>query len=426
MPQIAVLGLGYAGLPVALAFARAFPGTLGFDVDRERVRGLAEGRDESGEADPELLAALTASGAARWTDDPARLAQADFYVVCVPTPIDAARRPDLEALRAVSRTVGAVLSRGDVVVYQSTVYPGATEEVCGPLLAEVSGLELGVDFTLGYAPERINPGDPEHGFADVVKVISAQDEPTLRRLEETYGAVVHAGLHRAESIRVAEAAKLLENVQRDLNIALMNELAVICDALGIETSAVVDAAATKWNFHRYRPGLVGGHCVGVDPYYLTAKAEELGLAPEVVLAGRRTNDAVPGFVVRRTLALLDGAGVDLRGARVAVLGAAFKPNVGDPRNSRVPELVAGLRGAGCEVLLHDPRVRPAELRREAGLELEPAAALEGVQAVLLAVPHRGLDELALALVGGGARVLVDVLGGIDPSRLPAHVAYWRL
>ncbi len=421
--RIAVVGLGYAGLPVALAFARRFPGTIAYDVDAERVRRLAAGEDPAGEAGEEELRAAELL----WTHDPADLAPADFYVVCVPTPIDAQRRPDLSALRAASETVGRVLRRGDVVVYQSTVYPGVTEDVCAPLLARASGLAPGGGFGLGYAPERINPGDPEHGFAGVKKVVAAGDEATLRLLGAVYGAVVPAGIVPVASIRVAEAAKLLENVQRDLNIALMNELALLCDRMGLDTRAVIDAAATKWNFHRYHPGLVGGHCVGVDPYYMTAKAEELGLAPEVVLAGRRINNRMGRFVGEKTAELLRAGGVDPAGARVAVLGAAFKPDVGDPRNSRVPELVAALRELGAEVLVHDPRVDPVALARETGLSHAARERLAGADAVVLACPHRGLPELALELLRErSSRLLVDVLGAVDPGRVPPGVRHWRL
>jgi UDP-N-acetyl-D-galactosamine dehydrogenase len=422
-PRIAVLGLGYAGLPVALAFARRFRGTLAFDVDRERVRRLAAGDDASVEVgEAELRAADL-----RWTSDPAHLAGADVFVVCVPTPIDPAQRPDLSALRAASRTVGGVLGRGGLVVYQSTVYPGATEEVCAPLLERASGLAAGSDFGLGYAPERINPGDAEHGFAAVKTVVAAGDEATRARLVALYGAVVPAGVVPVSSIRVADAAKLLENVQRDLNIALMNELALLCDRMGIDTRAVIDAAATKWNFHSYHPGLVGGHCVGVDPYYMTAKAEELGLAPEVVLAGRRINNRMGRFVGEKTAELLRAEGVEPAGARVIVLGAAFKPDVGDPRNSRVPELVQALRGRGAEVLVHDPRVDPAALLRETGLAHAGREQLQGADAVVLACPHRGLDDLSLSLLEPGrTRVLVDVLGKVAPGRVPPGVRLWRL
>jgi len=423
MPRIAVLGLGYAGLPVVLAFARRFAGTVAFDVDAERVRALASGTDPSGETAPDELLGLDVA----WTSDPAALEPCDVFILCVPTPIDDARRPDLGPLVSACEIAGAALAPGALVVVQSTVYPGATEEVCGPALARASGLTAGRDFALAHAPERINPGDPAHGFKNVSKLVAAQDERALRRVVELYEAVIDADVVPIASLKVAETAKLLENVQRDLNIALMNELALLCDRLDVDTRAVIDAAATKWNFHRYQPGLVGGHCVGVDPYYLTAKAEELGLAPEVVLAGRRINNRMGEFVAEKTLALLRAAGVDPAGARVAVLGAAFKPDVADPRNSRVPELVRALRAAGAEVRVHDPRVPPAALARETGLEHADEPALEGAAAVVLATPHRGLDGLALRLASGAqARVLVDVGGVLDPGAVPPGVRLWRL
>ena len=422
-PTIAVLGLGYAGLPVALALGRRYPGTLAYDVDSERLARLAAGEDPAAEFSPRDLeeAGLV------WTDDPAALGQAGLYILCVPTPIDADRRPRLDAVLAAAETVGRVLSPGDVVVLQSTVYPGVTEEVLGPALGRASGLAPGVDFHLGYAPERINPGDAEHAFERVVKVVAAPDGGTLGLLREVYGAVVEAGVYPLTSIRVAETAKLIENVQRDLNIALMNELSRICHALDIDTAEVLDAAATKWNFHRYHPGLVGGHCVGVDPYYLTAKAEELGLKPEVILAGRRVNHGMGSWVGERVASLLGEVSVQPRGATVAVLGAAFKPDVADARNSRVPELVSALEAAGCRVLVHEPRVDPRDLRREAGLEGVQATRLAGADAVVLAVPHRGLADLALSLVGPGqAALLADVQGAIDPAAVPPGVRLWRL
>jgi UDP-N-acetyl-D-galactosamine dehydrogenase len=421
--RIAVLGLGYAGLPVALAFGRRFAGTVAFDVDSERVRRLASGEDPAREFSAQELGSVPLE----FTADPVALAAADIFLVCVPTPIDEREEPDLSALREASQTVGRALRKGSVVVYQSTVYPGVTEEVCTPLLERASGLCAGADFGIGYAPERINPGDPEHAFERVRKVVSAGDPATLALLVELYQAVIPAGVVPVSSIRVAETAKLLENVQRDLNIALMNELALFCDRLGLDTRAVIDAAATKWNFHRYHPGLVGGHCVGVDPYYMTAKARELGLAPEVVLAGRRINNRMGRFVGERTLELLRALGIAVPGARVAVLGAAFKPDVADPRNSRVPELVQVLVERGIEALVHDPRVEPRALLAETGLVHVERGALANLQGVVLACPHRGLPELALELVGEDrVRLLVDVLGAVAPSRVPPGVRLWRL
>ncbi len=422
--KIAVVGLGYVGLPVAVAFAKKFPGTLGFDVDSAKVERLRQGIDTTGEVDSGDLR----SSGLEVTDDPARLRQADFFIVAVPTPIDAYHRPDLRALEAASRTVGKALDRGDIVVYESTVYPGVTEEVCGPILERESGLKSGVDFKLGYSPERINPGDKEHTFERIVKVVSAQDAESLEVVASVYGAVVEAGVHKASSIQVAEAAKVIENTQRDLNIALMNELALIFDRLGVDTQEVLDAAATKWNFLRFQPGLVGGHCIGVDPYYLTTKAEQVGIHPQVILAGRRINDGMGSFVAARTVKELVMAGRTLNGARIAVLGLTFKENVPDIRNSRVPDIVQELRQYGAEVLIHDPLADPEEVRREYGLELTPAEGLTDLDAVIFAVPHQGLEDLALSLCNGraNATVLTDVKAALDRSRVPEGVYYWRL
>jgi UDP-N-acetyl-D-galactosamine dehydrogenase len=313
-------------------------------------------------------------------------------------------------------------------VYESTVYPGVTEDVCGKILEDVSGLSRGRDFKLGYSPERINPGDPSHTLERTVKVVAAQDAETLALLAELYGAIVPAGVHRAPSIQVAEAAKVIENVQRDLNIALMNELAILFDRLGLPSRAVLDAAATKWNFHRYHPGLVGGHCIGVDPYYLTTKAESVGLHPQVILAGRRVNDEMGRFVAAKCVKLLIQRCAKVSGARVAVLGIAFKPDVGDVRNSRVPDIVEELRAYGVDVLVHDPLAEPAEVAEEYGIELASPSALEGLDAVVLATPHRELVPLAPRLGGGatGARLLLDVLGRVEPREVPPGVTHWSL
>ena len=422
MRKIAVLGLGYVGLPVALAFARRFPGTVGFDVDAAKVEALRRGRAPGGEVEPEELAGT----ALELTSEPARLLSCDFYVVAVPTPIDSLKKPDLGALEAASRTVGSVLSKGDIVVFESTVYPGATEEVCGRILEERSGLRAGVDFHLGYSPERINPGDPEHSFEKITKVVSADTKEALEVVSSCYGAVVDAGLHQAPSIRVAEAAKVIENVQRDLNIALMNELALLFDRMDLDTRAVLEASGTKWNFHAYRPGLVGGHCIGVDPYYLTTKAESIGFHPQVILAGRRINDGMGLFVASRAVKLLIERGHPVRNARVAVLGISFKANVKDLRNSRVPDIVRELEEHGIEVLVHDPLADPGEAEREYGIALKDAADLVDLHAVVLATPHQGLPQLAVELTRGNPDVLVDVGWGVDPDELEPTVRYWRL
>ena len=424
--RIAVVGLGYVGLPVALAFARRFPGTVGFDVDEGRIEELQRGEDRTGEVDPDGLAKIPIT----FSSDPASLHGATCFVVAVPTPIDGGRRPDLSALRSATRTVAKALTKGAVVVYESTVYPGVTEEICAPLLAEISGLQGGgVDFAVGYSPERINPGDREHTLERVVKVVSGENAATLARVAAMYRAIVPAGVHEASSIKVAEAAKVIENTQRDLNIALMNELALIFDRLDIRTADVLAAAGTKWNFLRFVPGLVGGHCIGVDPYYLTAKAEEVGIEPQVILAGRRINDGMGAFVARRLVKMLASAGTLGTGARVGVLGLTFKENVPDLRNSRVPDIVKELREFGITPLVHDAMAEPAEAQREYGITLSPLSALVDLDALVLAVTHDEYlnDEAttwATRLRAGG--VLVDVKSALDRTKLPPTARYWSL
>jgi UDP-N-acetyl-D-glucosamine/UDP-N-acetyl-D-galactosamine dehydrogenase len=422
--KIAVIGLGYVGLPVALAFARKFP-TVGFDINTRRVDLLSRGRDDTGEVSEEELRAsrlrLTTS-----IDD---LRGVTFFIVAVPTPIDSNYRPDLRPLVSASETVGKVLEKGAVVVFESTVYPGVTEEVCAPVLERVSKLKAGVDFKLGYSPERINPGDREHTFERITKVVSGQDGPTLDRVASAYGAVVTAGVHRASSIKVAEAAKVIENTQRDLNIALMNELALIFDRLGIRTKDVLDAAATKWNFLRFSPGLVGGHCIGVDPYYLTTKAEELGYQPQVILSGRRINNGVGAYVAQRTMKMLSRAGVPLSQAKVGILGLTFKENVPDLRNSRIPDIVNELREFGLKPLVHDPMGSPEEAREEYGVHLCEWSELAALDALVLAVPHRQYMEMPtrglLGLVRDGG-VVVDVKSVLDPGVVERGLTYWSL
>ncbi|HET6612030.1 MAG TPA: nucleotide sugar dehydrogenase [Kofleriaceae bacterium] len=422
---IAVVGLGYVGLPVALAFARKLP-TLGFDIRAERVRALREHRDVTGEVATNELAGSSLT----LTSDPDRLAEATFFIVAVPTPIDGNNRPDLEALRSASRTVGRALRPGAVVVYESTVYPGVTEDICAPILAAESGLPRGPNgFSLGYSPERINPGDRTHTFEKIMKVVSGEDAATLDRVADAYAHVVTAGVHRAPSIKVAEAAKVIENTQRDLNIALMNELALIFDRLGIRTRDVLDAAGTKWNFLPFSPGLVGGHCIGVDPYYLTTKAEELGYQPEVILAGRRINNGVGAYVAQRTMKMLSRAGMPLRDARVGILGLTFKEDVPDLRNSRVPDIVAELREFGIDPMVTDPLGDPAHALEEHGVALRPLSDLQNLDALIFAVPHREYREMtpeamAARVVSGGA--IVDVKSILNPADIPAGYAYWSL
>jgi UDP-N-acetyl-D-galactosamine dehydrogenase len=347
--RIAVIGLGYVGLPVALAFAKKFPDTVGFDINLEKVEALRRGIDQTGEvsADDLKLSSL------KITSNPDHLANANFFIVVVPTPIDRNHRPNLTPLLKASETVGKMLKRGAVVVYESTVYPGVTEEICGPVLAKVSGLKQGIDFKLGYSPERINPGDKAHSLEKIVKVVAGEDAETLERVARVYKTIIDAGVYRSPSIKVAEAAKVIENTQRDLNIALMNELALICDRLGLSTRDILAAANTKWNFLPFTPGLVGGHCIGVDPYYLTTKAEEVGYHPQVILAGRRINDSMGAYLGQRLVKLLVQANLSTKGARVGILGLTFKENVPDLRNSRVPDIVTELRQFGIEPLVHD-------------------------------------------------------------------------
>ena len=429
MRKIAVIGLGYVGLPVAVGFAEHFPGTIGFDIDTRRVAALMGGNDWTGEIGSERLRASNLIV----TSELARMKGCDTFIVCVPTPIHKDRRPNLELLRSASESVGQVMRRGALVIYESTVYPGVTEDYCGPILARVSALKQGRDFKLGYSPERINPGDREHSFERILKVTAGEDAPTAKAVAELYAKVVTAGVYPAASIKVAEAAKALENTQRDLNIALMNEMAIICDALGIATRDVLDAAATKWNFLKFTPGLVGGHCIGVDPYYLTSKAQELGYNPQVILAGRRINDSMGNIVARRVVRFLansahpDG-GRAIRESRVGVLGLTFKENVPDIRNSRVPDILKELESFGIKALTHDPLASAPELSHEYGLKLDPLAQFKELDALILAVPHKQYLEKPGAMTAmlrqGG--ILVDIKSAIDRAIIPAGLRYWSL
>jgi UDP-N-acetyl-D-galactosamine dehydrogenase len=422
--KIAVIGLGYVGLPVAVAFARSGAAVVGFDVDKNRIDELRGGMDRTREVEQTDLRQPTLA----YTSEPEALAQADFYIVTVPTPIDTSRRPDLTAIYGASETIGRFLKRGDIVVYESTVYPGAVEEDCVPILERVSGLRGGGDFTVGYSPERINPGDKEHRFESITKVVSGQDEKTLRIVADVYGSVVTAGIHCAPSIKVAEAAKVIENTQRDLNIAFMNELSALFERLGIDTGDVLAAAATKWNFQQFSPGLVGGHCIGVDPYYLTYRAEKAGYDPQVILAGRKINDGVGQRVarecVRRLLKRHSGT------ATVTILGMTFKENVPDTRNSKVADIVSELRSAGLTVQVHDPLADPSEVKHEYGIELTAMAGLRPADAVIFAVAHesfvRGGWPLLTRLLKDGAGVVLDVKSKLDRAQRPDRVELWRL
>jgi UDP-N-acetyl-D-galactosamine dehydrogenase len=422
--KIAVIGLGYVGLPVAVSFARSGVPVVGFDVDPRRVAELREGKDRTREVDGGDLRQETLF----FTVDPAEMARADFFIVTVPTPIDEARNPDLRAMIAASRSVGAVIKRGDIVVFESTVYPGAVEDDCIPVLEQSSHLKAGVDFTVGYSPERINPGDKEHRFETITKVVSAQDARTLEIVADVYGSVVSAGVHRAPSIRVAEAAKVIENTQRDLNIAFMNELSLIFQALDIDTGDVLAAARTKWNFMPFQPGLVGGHCIGVDPYYLTYRAEKAGYHPEVILAGRRINDGMGQRVARECV-----RGLLRRKAQtgiVTILGLTFKEDVPDTRNSRVIDIVRELQSFGLTVQIHDPLVNAADARHEFGVTLTELHALQPADAIILAVAHQpyvdGGWPLVQRLLRDGSGLVLDIKTKLDRVAKPAVIELWRL
>ena len=390
--RVAVLGLGYVGLPLAVGFGHQLP-TLGFDINTARIEELRARRDHTLEVSPEELAATPQL---RFSADPADLAACNVFIVTVPTPIDSAKRPDLRPLEGASRTVGKAISRGGVVVFESTVYPGATEEVCVPIIERESGLRFNEDFYAGYSPERINPGDREHRLETIMKVTSGSTPEAAEFVDALYRRIIAAGTHKASSIRVAGAAKVIENTQRDLNIALVNELALIFHRLGIDTSEVLAAAGTKWNFLPFRPGLVGGHCIGVDPYYLTHKAQQIGYHPEVILSGRRINDGMGSHVAQRVIKLMTQRRIHAAGSNVLVLGLAFKENCPDLRNTRVVDVVEEFRSYHANVEVHDPWVSADEARHEYGLELVSELVPGRYDAVILAVAHRQFTALGAA------------------------------
>lgn len=422
--KIAVIGLGYVGLPVAVAFARSGAAVTGFDINAARIAELKSGHDRTREVEPSDLSLP----ALKFTGDATALKDSDFYIVTVPTPIDEAHRPDLGAMLAASVTVGSVLKRGDIVVYESTVYPGAVEDECVPVLEKKSGLRAASDFHVGYSPERINPGDKQHRFETIKKVVSAQDARTLDIVAEVYGSVVTAGIHRAPSIKVAEAAKVIENTQRDLNIAFMNELSAIFHQLGIDTGDVLAAAATKWNFLNYQPGLVGGHCIGVDPYYLTYRAEKAGYHPEIILAGRRINDGMGERVAHECIRSLTLRNVS--NATVTVLGMTFKENVPDIRNSKVIDIVRELTRFGIRVQVHDSLALTDETNHEYGVTLTDMDKLAPADAVILAVAHNDYVRqgwpLMARLLKGGKGTVVDVKLRLDRAQKPEGIDLWRL
>jgi len=422
---VSVVGLGYVGLPVAVAFGKKGR-TIGFDISKKRIEELKSGCDRTNEVSAAELKAANIF----FTSEIADLKTANFHIVAVPTPVDNANNPDLSLVLRASETVGKVLKSGDIVVYESTVYPGATEEECGPVLEKASGLKCGVDFKIGYSPERINPGDKEHSFTKITKVVSGQDAQSLEIIASVYGSVITAGVHRAPNIKVAEAAKVIENTQRDINIALMNELAIIFDCLSIDTKAVLSAAGTKWNFLNFKPGLVGGHCIGVDPYYLTHKAETVGYIPQVILAGRRINDSMGKFIAQRTIKEMIRSGHSIQGCIITILGLTFKENCPDLRNSKVVDIIRELQSYGVNVQVCDPMADAAESLREYGISLTPLDDLAPAAAVVLAVAHQSFRELSvpeLLKLMNEKPVLIDVKSVFDLDILKNNgISVWRL
>ncbi|KKB35457.1 nucleotide sugar dehydrogenase [Bacillus thermotolerans] len=423
--KIGVVGLGYVGLPVAVAFGKEHH-IVGFDINEYRIETLRQGIDYTNEVTSEDLQRATIE----FTNNPSSLAEVDFIIVAVPTPINENKQPDLTPLIKASETVGSNMKKGTIVVYESTVYPGATEEVCVPVLEGKSGLKAGKDFFVGYSPERINPGDKEHTFTTITKVVSGQNEEVLDIVADVYSSVVEAGVHKASSIKVAEAAKVIENTQRDLNIALMNELAIIFDKLGIDTSEVLKAAGTKWNFLNFSPGLVGGHCIGVDPYYLTHKAESVGHHPQVILAGRRINDNMGDFVATSLIKKMIHRNMPVQGARVTVLGLTFKENVPDLRNSKVIDVIRELQEFGVDVQVTDAIANPEEAMEEYGVRLVSYEKLLPADAVVFAVPHveyvsKGWSQFN-QLLKHGKGIVVDIKSALDSSLRPSNIDLWRL
>jgi UDP-N-acetyl-D-galactosamine dehydrogenase len=426
LPVVCVVGLGYVGLPVAVAFGKE-RNTIGFDISAKKVWRLKQHDDVTGEVSQDELQSASRLAI---TDNPEEIRKADFVIIAVPTPVNDARQPDFSPLEGASRLVGKYLKPGATVIYESTVYPGTTEEICVPILERCSGMRWKQDFHVGYSPERINPGDKEHTFTKILKVVSGDDAATLDKVADLYASVVKAGVYKASSIKVAEAAKVIENTQRDLNIAFVNELAIIFDRLGIDTNEVLTAAGTKWNFLPFRPGLVGGHCIGVDPYYLTYKAELAGYHPEVILAGRRINDGMGPYIARKTIQQMIHQGRNILGAKVNILGLTFKENCKDIRNSKVIDVIRELEEFGVECYVHDPEADPDETLHEYGIKLRSWEELPAADAAILAVAHKSFVEMPPAailekIVRQGC--FVQVKAAIDPAAFRREgVRVWRL
>ncbi|MBF0242949.1 MAG: nucleotide sugar dehydrogenase [Desulfamplus sp.] len=424
--KIAVIGLGYVGLPLAVHFGEKYE-TIGFDLKKSIIENCKKMQDPTGEVSSEEF-----KRAVKFTptDDPAMLSQADYIIVAVPTPIDKARRPDLYPVESASVTAGKYMKKGAIVIFESTVYPGVTEDICVPILEKESGFRWKKDFHVGYSPERINPGDKEHTLTKIVKVVSGDDPETLEKVADLYSSIVTAGVHRTQNIKEAEAAKVIENTQRDLNIALMNELALIFDRLGIDTKNVLEAAGSKWNFLKFFPGLVGGHCIGVDPYYLTFKAQSEGYHPEVILAGRRINDNMGNFVAQKCIKLMSNAGKSIKNAKVAVLGLTFKEDCPDLRNTRVVDIVDELKEYGVDVMVHDPMADPSDALKYYGIKLSNWQDLNNLDALILAVSHAEYKKMSTKdfismLKKDGS--LIDVKSILEPQVAKSlGVSFWRL
>lgn len=425
--KLAVVGLGYVGMPLAVEFSKHVP-VIGFDVNEEKVEAYKSGHDATKEVGDEVVKQADVE----WTTNEKKLAEAHFIIVAVPTPINGDTTPDLTPVIGASEVVGRNLSKGTIVVFESTVYPGVTEETCLPILERESGLKCGADFKIGYSPERINPGDKIHRLTNVKKIVSGMDDETLDNVAKVYEIVVEAGVHRAQSIKVAEAAKVVENTQRDLNIALMNELSKIFHEMDIDTLEVLEAAGTKWNFLHFLPGLVGGHCIGVDPYYLTYRAEQVGCRSQVIYQGRRVNDSMPKYVAEQTMKALIATGKPVKGAKIGVLGITFKENCPDPRNSKVSEIVSELKDYGVDVLVCDPVADAVSTKRYYGIELVPIDGLKELDCLMIAVAHKQFlaltnDDLAGFFKQDCEKVLVDVKGTRNKDEMLAlGYKYWRL
>lgn len=423
--RIAVVGLGYVGLPLAVALAKKFEGVVGFDINEHKIQELKNGIDRTNELHEGDLERTTLN----ITCDPQALCNATFIIVAVPTPIDEFNNPDLSPIEGASRTIGKSLSAGAVVVYESTVWPGVTDDICGPILEKTSGLVRGKDFKLGYSPERINPGDKVHTLETITKIVSGEDEETLARVIAVYSQIVEAGLHPASSIKVAEAAKVIENTQRDINIAIMNELARIFELLDIPTHDILEAAGTKWNFLKFNPGLVGGHCISVDPYYLTTIAQKHGYTPHLILAARRINDGISAFIAEKVVKLLIKADKKVKNAKVAILGLTFKENVPDLRNSKVPDIIKALKEYGIDAIVHDKIANAAEAHHEYGIELAPESELHDLDAVVVAVAHdeyRQTDPAVVEKLLAPGGVIVDVKAILNHKALKPDTLYWSL